>query len=153
MNVNTPTAAPMVFFIPSHRTIYAWAKQKNGEWVTEFGQKTLDTVCSVYPDTVLIPFFQAQQMENIGYRRPWVEISEARYISQQGTLPPMDWRCGGGGESFKSMELSGGDVTAIFVRYGTRYFECHDLHTLTHRELMESVATRYCLGKSLTTGH
>ncbi len=33
MNVTTPTAAPMAFYVPSHNTLYAWAKQQNGEWV------------------------------------------------------------------------------------------------------------------------
>jgi hypothetical protein len=44
-----------------------------------------------------------------------VEITEARYIDQLETLPPVDWCRGYGGESFKSMEFTGGDVTAIFV--------------------------------------
>lgn len=48
MNVNTPTAVPMVFFIPSSNAVYAWAKQRNGEWVTEYGAATLDSVRSLY---------------------------------------------------------------------------------------------------------
>ncbi|MGC8401975.1 hypothetical protein ACP3P6_22440 [Enterobacter mori] len=60
---------------------------------------------------------------------------------------------GGGGESFKSMEFTGGDVTAIFVRYGARFFECHDLHTRHHRELIGDVIARFCLDAPLNSAH
>ncbi|MFK3711552.1 DUF1419 domain-containing protein [Leclercia adecarboxylata] len=153
MNVTTPTAAPMAFYVPSHNTVYAWAKQQNGEWVTEFGAKTLDTVRSMYPDAELMPFAQVQIMQNIGYRREWTEITQARYVNQLESLPPMDWCRGYGGESFKSMEFTGGDVTAIFVRYGERFFECRDLHTLTHRALIGEVINRFCLDEPLISAH
>ena len=93
------------------------------------------------------------EVQNASYRRPWVEISEARYVDQLEVLPPMDWCRGYGGESFKSMEFTGGDVTAIFARFEDRFFECHDLHTLTHRELIGEVITRFCLDKNLNNTH
>lgn len=153
MNITTPAAGPMAFFVPSHNTVYAWAKQQNGEWVTEFSAKTLDSVRSIYPDVELMPFAQVQVIQNIGYRREWTEITQARYIVQLEMLPPMDWCRGYGGESFKSMEFSGGDVTAIFVRYGERFFECRDLHTLTHKELIRGIITRFCPEQTLNSAH
>lgn len=51
------------------------------------------------------------------------------------------------------MEFTGGDVTAIFVRYGARFFECHDLHTRHHRELIGDVITRFCLDTPLNSAH
>ena len=74
-------------------------------------------------------------------------------IDQLETLPPVDWCRGYGGESFKSMEFTGGDVTAIFVRYGARFFECHDLHTRHHRELIGDVIARFCLDAPLNSAH
>lgn len=153
MNVNTPATAPMAFYVPSHNTVYASATQKNGEWVTEYGAATFDAVRSIYPDAVLVTQADALEMLNTGYRRPWAEITEARYVDQLEVLPPMDWCRGFGGESFKSMEFTGGDVTAIFVRYEGRFFECHDLHTLTHRELIGDVITRFCLDAPLSSAH
>jgi hypothetical protein len=35
MNVNTPTAAPMAFFVPSHNAVYDRATQLEGQWVTQ----------------------------------------------------------------------------------------------------------------------
>ena len=67
MNVNTPAAAPMAFFVPSHNAVYDRAE--------------------------LIPATLVQEKQNDGYRRPWVEITEARYIDQLETLPPEGvWR-------------------------------------------------------------
>lgn len=153
MNANTTTAVPMVFFIPSSNAVYAWAKQRNGEWVTEYEAATLDSVRSLFPDAELMTFAQVQEKQNIGFRRQWVEITQNRYIRQLEALQPMDWCRGFGGESFKSMAFTGGDVTAIYVRYGERFFECHDLHTLNHRELIGDVITRFCLDAPLNSAH
>jgi hypothetical protein len=111
----------MAFYVPSCNTIYAWARQQDGEWVTEYGAKTLNAVRRIYPDTELLSFSEVKEAQNLGYRRPWVEISEARYIDQLEVLPPLDWCRGFGGESFKSREFTGGDVTAIFVSVEGRF--------------------------------
>ena len=116
MNVNPPAAAPMAFFVPSHNAVYDRATKLEGQWVTQREAKTLESLRRLYPDAELIPATLVQEKQNDGYRRPWVEITEARYIDQLETLPPVDWCRGYGGESFKSMEFTGGDVTAIFVR-------------------------------------
>jgi hypothetical protein len=34
-----------------------------------------------------------------------------------------------------------------------RFFECHDLHTLKHKALIEDVITRFCPEKQLNSGH
>lgn len=34
MNVNTPAAAPMAFFVPSHNAVYDRATQLEGQWVS-----------------------------------------------------------------------------------------------------------------------
>lgn len=153
MNVNTPAVAPMAFYVPSHNTVYDRATQQDGQWVTLRDAKTLETVRRLYPDAELIPATQVHEKQNDGYRRPWEEITEARYIDQLETLALMDWCRGFGGESFKSMEFTGGDVTAIFVRYGARFFECHDLHTRHHRELIGYVIARFCLDAPLNSAH
>jgi hypothetical protein len=87
MNVNTPTAAPMAFFVPSSNAVYDRATQLEGQWVTQRA-KTLESLRRLYPDAELIPATLVQEKQNDGYRRPWVEITEARYIDQLETLPP-----------------------------------------------------------------
>lgn len=101
----------------------------------------------------VMPFAQMQKIPDTGYRRPWVEITEARYSDQMEALVLMDWCRGYGGESFKSMTFTGGDVTEIFVCYEGRFFECHDLHTLNHRELIGAVINRFCLDVPLNSAH
>lgn len=90
MNVNTPAVAPMAFYVPSHNTVYDRATQQDGQWVTLRDAKTLETVRRLYPDAELIPATQVHEKQNDGYRRPWEEITEARYIDQLETLALMD---------------------------------------------------------------
>lgn len=153
MNVNPPTAAQMAFFVPSHNAVLARATKKDDQWVTESDAKTLEAVRSLYPDAELITVAQAQEKQNNVHRRPWTEITEARYVDQLESLPPVDWCRGFDGESFKSMEFTGGDVTAIFVRYRARFFECHDLHTRHHRELIGDVIAHFCRDAPLNSAH
>ncbi|WP_231568205.1 hypothetical protein [Leclercia adecarboxylata] len=146
MDHNTANVALMTFFIPSHNAVYDWARQKtDGEWVTRFGWQTLVDVRSRYPDVELMPFVKVQKIPDIGFISGWKEITQARYVDQMGSLPLMDWSQGQGGESFKSMEFSGGDVTAIFVRYAGRFFECRDLYIREHTALVGDVINRFCL--------
>lgn len=119
-------------------------KTAASECSRKMGENTVNTVTQPT---------QVQKQLNDGYRRPWGEITEARYIDQLETLALTDWCRGFGGESFKSMEFTGGDVTAIFVRYGARFFECHDLHTRNHRELIGDVINRFCLDAPLNSAH
>lgn len=149
MNQNTPVTL-MTFFIPSHNVVYSWARQlADGEWVTELDQQTLNDVRSRYSDVALKPFAEVRKIPDIGFRCGWKEITQARYVEQMESVPLMDWCQGQGGESFKSMEFSGGDVTAIFVRYAGRFFECRDLHTLVHAALIGDVISRFCLDTPL----
>jgi hypothetical protein len=109
--LNTPS---MAFYVPSCNTIYAWARQQDGEWVTEYGAKTLNAVRRIYPDTELLSFSGVKEAQN-----RVIAVSGWRFRSPvhrpARVLPPLDWCRGFGGESFKSREFTGGDVTAIFV--------------------------------------
>jgi hypothetical protein len=40
-----------------------------------------------------------------------------------------------------------------FCECGGAFFECHDLHTLKHKALIEDVITRFCPEKHLNSGH
>ena len=49
MNVNTPAAAPMAFFVPSHNAVYDRATQLEGQWVTQREAITLESLRRLYP--------------------------------------------------------------------------------------------------------
>ena len=70
MNVNTPAAAPMAFFVPSHNAVYDRATQLEGQWVTQREAITLESLRRLYPDAELIPATLVQEKQNDGYRRP-----------------------------------------------------------------------------------
>jgi hypothetical protein len=74
MNVNTPAAAPMAFFVPSNNAVYDRATQLEGQWVTQREAITLESLRRLYPDAELIPATLVQEKQNDGYRRPRVEI-------------------------------------------------------------------------------
>ncbi|MEX6059344.1 hypothetical protein AB6G67_23025 [Enterobacter hormaechei] len=153
MNVNPPTAAPMAFFVPSHNAVYDRATQLDGQWVTQREAKTLESLRRLYPDAELISATLVQEKLNDGYRRPTGGNHRGPVYRPAGNVAASGLVQGYGGESFKSMEFTGGDVTAIFVRYGARFFECHDLHTRHHRELIGDVIARFCLDASLNSAH
>lgn len=108
MNVNPPTAAPMAFFVPSHNAVYDRATQLDGQWVTQREAKTLESLRRLYPDAELISATLVQEKLNDGYRRPRAEITEARYIDQLETLPPVDWCRGMAGSRSSRWNLRAG---------------------------------------------
>lgn len=61
MNVNTPAAAPMAFFVPSHNAVYDRATQLEGQWVTQREAITLESLRRLYPDAELIPATLVQE--------------------------------------------------------------------------------------------
>lgn len=146
-NVN----AGMVFFLGSF--IWSPAVKVGDEWCSRYKGHTLAQLQNEFPDMELITFEAAIDRENEAYRQPWKEITEERYIDQLEVLPPMDWNRSTGGESFKSMERYGGDVTSIFARRDGRFFECRDLDSLPHAEIMKQIDEGYFAGKAANSGH
>jgi predicted Rdx family selenoprotein len=76
--LNTPE---MAFYVPSCNTIYAWARQQDGEWVTEYGAKTLNAVRRIYLDTELLSF-SGEGSTKQGLSPSVGGDFEARYIDQ-----------------------------------------------------------------------
>ena len=61
-----------------------------------------------------------------GWRRAPVEITEEQFHEMLNCLPPDDWDMGEAFESFKMCELDAANITGIYCRRGSRYFELHD---------------------------
>jgi hypothetical protein len=149
----TQTAVPMAFIRTTTADIWCFAQWQEGEWVTEWGQKTLAVLQENYPDMALMSVAALIDLQNEKLRTPVAEITQERYIDQLGVLPPMDWCRTMKGESFKSMERYSGDVTSIFVRAAGRFFEFRDVCTLTHAQVMARVETDMLSGNTVFSGH
>lgn len=149
---NPIPATSMAFVLPSRQEVYAWARWNGVEWVSTSGEAGLDEMRHYCAEIQLVSEAEAVAMENARYRKPWEEISEARFIDQLEVLPPVDWHWGVC-ESFKSSEMYGGDVTSIFAKYKGRFFECRDLISLKPKEIMESIITTFFAGDSANSGH
>lgn len=142
----------MAFFESTRSRIWSFAIMASGEWHARFGGQTLEQLRDEFPGMELLPTAVALARENERLRTPWIEVSRSRYIDQLECLPPVDWNRSTGGESFKSMERTGGDVTAIHAEVEGRFFECHDLHTLTHEQVIASVKHAFFAGET-SSGH
>jgi hypothetical protein len=147
------TAVPMVFVRTTTADIWCHAQWQGGEWVTEWGQKTLAVLQENYPDMAVMSVAALIDLQNDKYRTPVAEITQERYIDQLEVLPPMDWCRSNHGESFKSMEMYAGDVTSIFVRATGRFFEFRDVCTLTHAQVLARVETEVLSGNASFSGH
>ncbi len=145
--------ASMAFFQPSHSRVWDYAVQHCGEWRSRQDGQTLAQLREAFPDMELIATAEAIERENEPFRAPWMEISEARYIDQLEVQRVVDWCRSTGGESFKAMEVVGGDVTSIFFRREGRFFECSDLDSLPHDELAAQIGEQFFARDAVNFGH
>lgn len=92
------------------------------------------------PDLVVLPFDDAWNRFEGGFKSPPAEITKERFWEMLEILPPVAWLTTSDGESFKMCERTAGCVTAIFVRLADRYFTfCDDIRT-PHAECCRRVA-------------
>ncbi|WP_436877894.1 hypothetical protein [Siccibacter turicensis] len=146
-------AAPLAFIRTESGQIFANASFLDGEWVSRYGSQTLEVLRRMYPDMALMSIPECYTLQNERFRQPWKEVTEARYIDQLEVLPPMDWNASQSGASFKSSEMYGGDVTSIFASKDGRFFECRDVCTLTHQNIIAAVTAQFFAGESVNSGH
>ena len=132
------TGQKLAFIQSEAGVLFSYAMWHNAEWVSRWGMQTLAVLQRLYPDMLLLPVEEALALANSKHRTTWVEITEERYIEQLESLMPMDWHRTTLGESFKSMEMTG-DVTTIYARRNGRFYECHDLFTLSHQDIMRGI--------------
>ncbi|MCP2234015.1 hypothetical protein [Erwinia aphidicola] len=87
----------------------------------------------------MVTFEEAYQRHCDTYILAPVEISAERFNDMLELLPPLDWHIGASSQSFRLMEMTCVNVTAIFAVYGGRYFELCDRVTLTHDEIIGKI--------------
>ena len=72
--------------------------------------------------------------------KPPVEITHERFDEMLNILPPVNWANWSLNESFQMSERMAGNVTSIFCRIGTRYFELQDRATISHDVIVMKVS-------------
>jgi hypothetical protein len=63
-------------------------------------------------------------------------VTVERWDEMLNVLPPMYWRSGPGSESFKMIEFDCYDITTIFCRIGSDYYELSDSAGLSHAAIV-----------------
>lgn len=82
---------------------------------------------------------EAAQRYEDSFKSEPVEITEKDWTYALECLPPVGWKHGDGGESFKMMERTAGNVTAIYVRIGERHFQFNDNIRTPHPDCVKRV--------------
>lgn len=105
-----------------------------------FGGKTRDQLAEQYGEIIIIETEEAYRLHQESVKQPPVEITEERFIEMLEVLPPAKWVRYANEESFHLCELTSGNIGAIFVRIGSRYFELQDEMTLSHADCVRAAA-------------
>ena len=102
-----------------------------------YGKHTLAETRVEYPGAEIGDFDTVVNQQDAYWRKPPVEITRERFWEMLEVLPPEDWRSNGDHETFKLMEYTSGNITAIFCRIGERYWEMQDSVFLSSAQIVE----------------
>lgn len=108
---------------------------------TQICGKTLDDLRAEYPDVSIEEFEVAYKAIESCFIKPVHPVSAEQFIEALEVMPPLNWVRAEDSESFKSMEMTYGNVTRIWVRVGDHYFSLSDRRTLTHAQILERVVS------------
>lgn len=108
---------------------------------------TIEVLRKRYSNAELFLFDDASaaidKAQEVIFKRPPVEITEARFIEMLEVLPPENWERAKNSESFKLCEHTCGMYTSIFARVGGRYFELCDYYTTLHGVIINKVVMAF----------
>lgn len=87
-----------------------------------------------------------QSREKAAVKAP-AEIDVHQFHDALGQMYPLNWECSKNGEceTFMSAEMFCGNVTEIYARIGSRYFQMRDHSHLNHAEILVSVKEEFGL--------
>jgi hypothetical protein len=127
--METPTKwkPTMCFYEPGSTNLADVATADN---LGMYSGETLDQIRERYPTAQVMDIDEACRQADAARRAKYMhgprEITAERFEEKLGCLPPEDWKCSQGGESFKISERISGNLTAIFCQIGHRFFELCD---------------------------
>lgn len=125
-----------VFYQPDKYMTYDIAELIDGEYKGRHSGKTLAELEIERPGIKLMTEEEAQAAMTLQAIRPAVEIVEAEYIAALEVLPPGAWVRNPGSSSFHMRRYDLGNITAIYVNLGNRFYRLHDVATLKHSEIV-----------------
>jgi hypothetical protein len=114
-----------------------------GTGLTLHYKKDEAAVHETNPGAKRMPFDEACKLisaeEAKRFIKPVSEVREADFMYALEVLPPGDWKSRRGVESFKMIERTCGDLTAIFAQCGKRYFTMTDRYSLSAEDIADRV--------------
>lgn len=108
---------------------------------TQIQGRTLEDLRAEYPDVSIEEFEVAYKAIESCFIKPVRPVSAEQFIEALEVMPPLNWVRTEDSESFKSMEMTYGNVTRIWVRVGDHYFSLSDRRTLTHVQILQKVVS------------
>ena len=127
------------FHVPGTDTIIDTAELRHGVWRSTIENEDINQIRIRYPGAELADFQRVYEKVEASYRTNPIEITKDQFTYALEVLPPVGWRTAKGVESFKMSERYYGQMTAIYVRIGRRYFTFRDAVTLTAERIADIV--------------
>ena len=125
-----------VFYQPGKPGIIDLAIERAGVLTGGYSGETLDAMRLRYPDAEVGELGPVSAASEEMFKCKPVGITEARFVEMLEVLPPVGWVQRDGCESFKLSERTSGNITAIFARIGTQYFELQDSIFTKHEQII-----------------
>ena len=101
-----------------------------------YSGETLEEIRKRHPKVELVDYDKACELIKTTIQAKYVhgpiEITKERFEEMLNVLPPVAWKHGYDGQSFKMMERTIDNITSIFCEVGGRYFELSDDIHKTH---------------------
>ena len=129
MNTKKARKETHCFYVPGDCNLIDTATADNRGM---YSGETLEEILERYPGAQLMDIDEACAMAEKAKHDKYVhcpmEITAERFEEMLNAMPPVGWKHGPGGQSFKMSERMTGMLTAIFCEIGGRYFElCDDI--------------------------
>ena len=141
-NEPTAKAEKMCFYQPGHGGIVDLATLDGRSGCFNHA---LEEIRAEYPGAVLMPLDEAVTQSQAANRARLCtgpkQVTEKEFDAALGVLPPRDWQRHNGEESFKIMELTCGQLTAIYCRIGEEYFTLTEDVNTPHEKIVEMCRT------------
>jgi hypothetical protein len=115
------------------------ALRDSNTWRGAYGGRTMEEMRDEYPGVELDTLAHYAETADSAWRTAPSEIDRERWYEMLEVLPPVGWTRDGNTESFKLSERTSGNITAVFARVGSHYYEMQDDITLTHAEIIQRV--------------
>jgi hypothetical protein len=127
-----------VFFQPGNKVVDN-VVVFDGVSFGQYSGQTFEQLAAEYPGLEIGDSATVWAAYYKGLIFPPTRITQQRFFDMLEVLPPEGWHREGGSESFKMSEYEAGNITTIFVRIGTEYYELQDQATLTHLQIVQKV--------------